>query len=196
MAASRAVLIPMTGIAGIDYSISCPALAILPDSKPFLFENVKFFFTTEKKKYAGGFETQFTGILQPADYLNNAERFAFNGTTFATLCSDHGVSECGIEDYAFAAKGLVFQIGEHTGVLKHMLWQKSIQLKYHSPMSLKKLATGKGNAKKPDMHAAFVAETGVDLTQVFGTKKADVSPVSDLVDAYFCLKATVLGIDQ
>lgn len=185
----------MCGIAGIDYSISCPALAILPDSKPFLFENVKFFFTTEKKKYAKDFGRQFTGILQPNDYLNNAERFAFNGTTFSNICSEYKVSTCGIEDYAFAAKGLVFQIGEHTGVLKHMLWQKSIWLKYHSPMSLKKLATGKGNAKKPDMHAAFVAETGVDLTQMFGTKTAAESPVSDLVDAYFCLKATILGVD-
>jgi hypothetical protein len=60
----------------------------------------------------------------------------------------------------------------------------------HAPSAIKKFATGKGNAKKEDMYASFVEETGVDLSIILDQSvdpKVN-SPISDIVDAYYIAK--------
>lgn len=94
-----------------------------------------------------------------------------------------------IEDYAFAAKGKVFHIGENTGILKYRLWQQQIQYKTVPPTQVKKFGTGRGNAKKEDVYAAFIAETRLDLQTIVGANSAQIkSPVADLADAYYICK--------
>lgn len=65
-----------------------------------------------------------------------------------------------------------------------------------APQEIKKLATGKGTAKKPDMVEAFLRETGHDLPTLFGVA-ADKNPVSDIADAYFVMESVyrAVGID-
>ena len=186
---TRALQTYDTAKAGIDYSITNPALAILPAGLPFEFKNIKFYYTTAKAKYAKAFGPNIEGFLQPKDYVNNSERYENNANFFALLLTQNGVTDVRLEDYAYGANaGLVFQIAEHTGLLKYFLWKRDIKLSLVSPTDVKRMATGSGKAKKEDMHAAFVAETGVDLIKLFGMKNPE-SPVNDVVDAYYMLKS-------
>lgn len=93
-----------------------------------------------------------------------------------------------IEDYAFAAKGLVFHIGENTGLLKNKLHKLRIEFNVVPPTKVKKLAVGKGNAKKDDLYKQFESETSLNLLELFQLSKMDANPISDIVDSYFICK--------
>jgi hypothetical protein len=105
------------------------------------------------------------------------------------------ISVVGIEDYAFAATGRVFHIGENTGILKHYLDNAALSYVPYPPTVIKKFATGKGNADKFRMTSAFLADYP-DATKwaakLFPRTKPGVisakSPLSDLADAYWIAK--------
>lgn len=92
-----------------------------------------------------------------------------------------------LEGYAMGAKGLVFHIGENTGLLKNRLWYFQKKFQSIAPTTIKKFATGKGNAKKENMYDSFFSETSVDLLTAFSLKKPD-SPINDIVDAFYAAK--------
>lgn len=79
--------------------------------------------------------------------------------------------------------GLVLNIAENGGLLKHKLWKAGIQFINPAPTSVKKFFTGKGNSNKIAMHDAFVEKTGKDISLLIESKK-DGNPVSDIVDSY------------
>ena len=83
-----------------------------------------------------------------------------------------------LESYAFGARGdAVTKIAENGGVLKHEFLNYGIPFETVPPTTVKKYATGKGNAKKLDMYDAFVERTGVEVDQF--------KAWSDIVDSYF-----------
>ena len=64
-----------------------------------------------------------------------------------------------------------------------------IPLEVVPPTTIKKFATGKGNADKTMMHKSFIEETGIDLkTTITPDKKEVDNPVSDIVDSYYICK--------
>ena len=80
-----------------------------------------------------------------------------------------------------SAQGRQVSIGELHGVLKTAMWEQGYFIVVVPPASLKKFATGKGNASKFDMQKAGI-RAGVD----FGNE--------DEVDAYFLARiARALG---
>ena len=85
-----------------------------------------------------------------------------------------------IENYAYAATGRVFDIGENTGILKYKLNKCGMRFETVTPQIVKKYATGKGNAKKADMYDAFVEDTGIDLGKI--------KQWSDIADSYWISK--------
>lgn len=96
-----------------------------------------------------------------------------------------------IEDYAFAAKGKVFHIGENVGLLKYFLWSHSPKINYVMipPTKIKKFGSGRGNAKKEEVYSSFCKETGMDLQQLLEVKSKQIkSPISDIADAYYICK--------
>lgn len=93
-----------------------------------------------------------------------------------------------IENYAYAATGRVFNIGENTGILKYKLFQNHMMFETVVPGTVKKFATGKGNAPKVDMLAAFVEDTGIDLGKI--------KQWSDIADAYWIAKWCYQTIHQ
>lgn len=95
-----------------------------------------------------------------------------------------------MEGYSFASKGLVFNIAENAGVLKHKLHKLEIPLTIVPPTTIKKFAI-KGNASKEIMYETFVKKTGIDLIKAFGIKRPD-SPINDIVDAFFLMNYAVL----
>jgi Holliday junction resolvasome RuvABC endonuclease subunit len=99
----------------------------------------------------------------------------------------NGVRHVGLEDYAYSRHSTITQLAENMGILKYFLHKHNISYDLYSPTSIKKCATGKGNAKKEQMRDAFYQDTDFDIQGVFGRKPTDkpVSPVNDIVDAYY-----------
>jgi Holliday junction resolvasome RuvABC endonuclease subunit len=96
----------------------------------------------------------------------------------------NGVNEVHMEGYAYGSvAGLVFQIAEHAGLLKHYMWRNGIKFNIHAPTSIKKVYTGKGNANKDAMGAKLFESEAVDVSKEFNLKDFG-NPASDVVDAY------------
>lgn len=173
----------MTRIVGIDYSLSCPAICVLEN------DIFNFHYLTSKKKLIGKFKTnndKFTiRGYQHEDYYNSEDRFDKISNWAMTIVNEGDLVN--IEGYSFGSSGMVFQIAENAGILKHKLYKKGIKYQITPPSASKKLATGKGSAKKELMCGAFVEQTGFDIFKVFGTDKS-TSPINDIVDAYFLCK--------
>lgn len=98
-----------------------------------------------------------------------------------------------IEDYAFAAKGQVFTIGENTGLLKNKLWKSGIPFEVVASGTWKKgyMGAGKGAAGKDVICQFFVDTEGVNLADRLGTTKLYSTPVNDIVDSFGILKNSI-----
>jgi hypothetical protein len=171
-------------VVGIDYSMSSPSICI-HRGKHWSFNNCSFHFLTSKKKF-NWTKDAFSGTLHK-DYHTEQERF----DNIASWAISHipKTSIVGIEGYAYASKGVVFHIGENTGLLKHYLWQNKFSFDVFSPPTIKKFATGKGSANKLAMYHSFVQETQVDISATIDCAEGD-SPMSDIIDSYYIAKYT------
>ena len=173
-------------IAGIDYSLTGPAICVFSGEGKFAFSKCTFYFLTDTKKYA---KTHLTNIIGETflDWDCDIERYE----TIADWAIEVllGCSAIALEGYAYGAKGKVFHIAENTGVLKYKIYQKGIPVTILTPSEVKKFATGKGNSDKEGMHDAFALENNMRLKELITPDKKDVSsPVSDIVDCYYICK--------
>ena len=83
---------------------------------------------------------------------------------------------------------MVFNIAEAGGILKYYMWKNSIPFSVVAPSTLKKFATGKGNATKKTMLNVFqneFMENTIDLKDVLLETEKQNNPSSDIVDSYF-----------
>tara|TARA_Y100000004_G_scaffold194516_1_gene259329 strand:+ start:1531 stop:2082 length:552 start_codon:yes stop_codon:yes gene_type:complete len=170
-------------ITGIDYSITSPAICIHV-GETWEYSNCIFHFLSNRKKYSDVFSNRFFG--KSFEEYNSEEQRYDSISSWAVDKCDFS-DQIAIENYAFNATGRVFNIAENTGVLKYKLFQKGIPLETIPPSTVKKLATGKGNASKDAMYEAFVVETGVQLMDELMMKTLN-NPVTDIVDSYYVCK--------
>jgi len=176
-------------IAGIDYSLTCPAICVFAsynDDEEFTFGGCSFYYLTEVKRHAKTYRSNIFG-QGFIDWDTQEQRYESiaDWAEEKTLACD----QIALEGYAFNATGRVFQIAENTGVLKYKLWKAGKPLEIVAPTTVKKLATGKGNSSKDDMYRSFFIETGVDIRNLMTpNKKAIGSPVGDIVDSYYICK--------
>ncbi len=172
-------------LAGIDYSLSNPTICLHPANKSFALEHCSIHYLTGSKKGEGKFlEGRVIGKALPLWTIPEQRYYQITSWALNVMGEANPVA---IEDYAFAAKGRVFNIGENTGLLKYYLWKVSKNYTAIPPTVIKKFASGKGNANKDAMHDAFVKETGTDLMKVYGTTNTN-SPINDVVDAFYVCK--------
>ena len=176
-------------IAGIDYSLRGPAICVfscLDGNTKFTFSKCRFFFLTSTRKYAN----DFLGNIHGSRFMDyNCENERYDSISEWAVEQMFGVEECALEGYSMGSKGRVFNIAENTGVLKYKLWQSRIPVTITPPTTIKKFATGKGNADKFAMYEAFKKETKVDLRKEISPNKKDVgNPVSDIIDSYYICK--------
>ena len=133
---------------GIDYSMSCPAIAVYDgDPSSFHFETTFFTFLNDTKKFQ--ITKDNVQGMNHKTWQNDIERYC-NIANWAIDCIG-SVDMVFLEGYAFGAKGNVFNIAENTGILKYKLQQLGNQYMVIPPTEVKKYATGKGNAKKEMM---------------------------------------------
>ena len=174
-------------IAGIDYSLSSPAICIHQSNTTFSVNNCSFNFLTDKAKCLGTFNPNSLG-LPFATWNNDQERYNAIATWAETTCKLHSVEHVFIEGYSYGSTGRVFHIAENVGILKHVLWKASIPFAVIAPTVIKKLATGKGNADKQKMDVAFVNETGYNMKTLLGLTDKQWNPSSDIIDSYYICK--------
>lgn len=178
-------------LVGIDYSLTCPAVCV---SNSKSFSDNYFYFLDNRQKYHGQALTEhgdpYNILGDPHDeYLCDQQRYENIASWVMNIVSALPQDNLHIliEDYAFAAKGRVFNLAENCGLLKYLLYKNGYKFHTIAPSVIKKYATGKGNANKELMYAAFHEQTGVDLLTVWGGmpgRRVD-SPVADIVDAYY-----------
>lgn len=176
----------MTEIAGVDYSMSCPCICLLgPDAS---FASSKFFFLTNRKR-----DVSIQGNIRSELHLpfkDEQERFDHISNSMVQFIQTNAPdAHVFIEDYSMGSKGRVFHIAENTGLFKHKIHRLEMDMHLLAPSVIKKFATGKGNADKQKMYAAFLARgnPSLDFFLPAGWQPdGDIgSPVSDIVDSYF-----------
>lgn len=171
--------------AGIDYSMTSPAICI-HEGPAWSLDNCKFFFRSDKKSLKSSKPSVTMSLIQ--EYKLQEERFYNNALWARRVLDEYKVTEVVLEGYAMGAKGLVFHIGESTGILKHFLWRDEIKIHVVPPMVIKKFATGKGNANKDAMEEAFKKETDFDMRAATTQSPKINTPSSDLIDSYYMCK--------
>lgn len=172
-------------VAGIDYSMTSPAICV-HQGDTWDPSRCRFFFRTDKAKLLINTDLLSSKIIKP--WKCNEERFVASAEWAGEVLVQNMVHAVAIEGYAMGAKGLVFHIGENTGQLKRRVWEIGLPFIVPPPTVIKKFATGKGNAKKEAMIAQFEAETGIFFRALLGQTDASLSPTNDLADAYYMAK--------
>ena len=170
-------------VVGIDYSLSSPCVCVF-DGDSFSYDKCKFYYLTNNKKHDVD-RDNIQGDLHE-DYLSNEQRY-FNITDWVLTKLD----ECDtvyIEGYSMGSTGMVFNIAENAGLLKHYLWKQNHSYHVVPPTVIKKFATGKGNANKERLQEAFIEETGVDIKKMLDMTEKQWNPSSDIIDAYYICK--------
>ena len=190
---------------GIDYSLSSPGVCVNISEGEFRYEDCKFYYLTNTKKYNGTFKEKMAFGTSAVEYIgtqhkpysseperyNNIANWAIDiiksqpQLMIGKLWEKHPIIQ--IEDYSFGSTGRVFHIAENLGLLKYKLkiecgWDYTLL----APSVIKKFATDKGNANKELMLGAFQEDTGVNLEVLLDSSVK--SPITDIADAYFICK--------
>lgn len=169
-------------VVGIDYSMSSPAICVHTGTK-WTVDNCQFHFITGKKKcqISDRVFKSYTHI----DYLCSEQRYDnISAWALSVIPNDAKVF---IEGYSYGSKGQISHICENGGLLRHKLWKRFCRAQCYTtfaPPTIKKFATGKGNATKELMHDSFVRDTAIQIDRHFNTKPGS-NPISDIVDAYY-----------
>lgn len=169
---------------GVDLSLTSPGIACLNEDGSIKW--MRYF--ASKAKWEGKIHELLFGLTYPV-YSCDSERYDKIGQTILSLITDEvndgNEVKIALEGYSFGSTGSrLFQIAENGGHFKYLLWEAGIPLEIVAPTTVKKLATGKGNANKELVYKGFVDKYGIELHTIFGLKtdKA-VSPISDIADA-------------
>jgi len=180
-------------IAGIDYSLTSPAICVWKstDDRLFNFDDCALYYLEIPKRRGPTPHGILNIHTDPyPEWETEEERHELLSKWTMSIITG---CEVFIEGYAFATSGTshVRSIAENTGLLKHKMYKVKQSFTSVPPTVIKKYATGKGNANKEGMYEAFVDEllTPTDLKERLTPKATKVkNPVSDLVDSYFICK--------
>lgn len=172
----------MTIVAGLDWSMSCPAIAIHDTKDPLTFQNCTFYFYIDSKKYDQSYGNihGFKALL----FTSEEERFDNISSWALAILKKHGVTKACLEGYSMGSQGRIFNIAENIGLLKHKMWQANIEFITPAPTAVKKLFTGKGNSNKLAMFDGWLNKgLDVDLEKLLNCAP-DKSPLADITDAF------------
>ena len=176
--------------AGIDYSLTSPAICVY-DTKDgdFCFDNVDAFFRSNLKRFELFNEGNLHGENH-GSWNTDMERFDDIANWSMEIITENQVEKVFLEGYAYAATGRVFNIAENTAILKYNLWNDYIDYDVIAPTTIKKFATGSGGANKEKMYISFCEENPKrDMRAALTPRSTNtISPLNDVVDAYFILK--------
>lgn len=140
----------------------------------------------------------FTDIdtYKPEQFQTFYHRMNYMVPKIVDFCSD--ASHVALEQYAYGASGKITMLAEFAGYIKAQLFANGKKLRFYDPTTVKIYGSGKGNSKKPEMFDGYgnfsYAPDLSYLPQIKYHKKGKnaglrnkdgISPLSDLVDAFF-----------
>lgn len=171
--------------AGIDYSMSSPAVTVSDGTNYYLYA------LSKKKSYIGDYNYGSYNIYigqypKEDDFYKRAKLL---GEWVSDIFNKHSVVGYTIEGYAFSGHGLT-RNGEHGGILKYILMTTANVNPVEKglpPKQVKKHFCSSGSADKFDMCKEFERLTGVELHSMFGfnySGKTIPAPFTDLVDSF------------
>ena len=167
-------------IAGIDCSMNGTGIYKFKlDDNLEIIEKDYLAFTTVKKHSSNNI-LYYNNKKQFKDYLEK-NKWMYDGI-FKFINNAEYVA---IEDYAFGAKGRVFNIAEFTGGLKLKLYENDYKTRLYDIGSIKMFATTNGNSQKDVMQEYFEKEKDIPNLSNLPDGK---SPKADVIDAYFIAK--------
>ena len=171
-------------IAGLDLSMSCPAITVFDCNKELKLENLEFHYLIGTKKHIiTRTESYYTeGQSIPTDYANNEERWDLIGTWVYNCVKD--CEWINLESQSYGSVGsMLCQISEMHGVVKHILYKNKINILLTPPSQNKKSFSGKGNATKLEMIDAFNIKYKCDILNDYNITGNNLHPVEDIVDS-------------
>lgn len=172
---------------GIDWSISSPAWCVTTG-----YDITYHFFL--KKEPKTPLPPEFIYHLYPINWSNTVERYiSCSDPVLESISVEHykGNISIALEGYAFGGSGMVFNIAESAGLLKHRLWTEMGEFPTIYPPSFwKKFQGMKGNEKKEPIVQKYIDETGKDLYNIFNIKRGikNLGVIADIADSYFITK--------
>lgn len=164
-------------ISGCDWSLTSPAITTSISGEYF------YHFYHNKEIEHNRFNT-----LYHSYYSNSQERYENLVNCAIEILKESDLIV--IEDYSMGSHGKVFDIAECTGLLKYKLWKLNKQFIVVSPKTIKKFATGNGNADKHKMVDSFITSTNINIYDLFKYNKTKTikKPISDIADSYWLCK--------
>jgi crossover junction endodeoxyribonuclease RuvC len=104
-----------------------------------------------------------SGVLRPPKGYDRGEaRLSWITSAVQHLAKVYGTHVAVLEGYAFGRTNQAHQMGELGGVVRLALYQSNVPMAVVPPSSMKKFATGKGNAGKEEVTAAAIRRLGFD----------------------------------
>lgn len=171
----------MIKIAGLDMSISSTGVIVETLDDDFNLVKVERFGFTHTAKWE-----QDGIVLCRNDAFNETyDRYMFNINHVLEWVK--GCDYVAVEDYGFAAVGLVFDLAEFEGFIRLSMFNAGKKLRTYPPKSNKKFFSGSGSSDKLSMLQAFESYTELkpDISSLPEVKSGKgVSPTSDIIDAY------------
>ena len=171
-------LVTMTNV-GIDYSTSSPCICVN------VRNDYDFYYLTRTQKFARTIDVEF-GIMEgarlPKQFNSRIEQYTFIANWAMDILSRYHIDHVWLEDYAFAATGRVFHIGENTGLLKYKIFRRDIPYTTVPPTTVKRSSIGKGNASKEEAILKFNQDFNIDLNEILDS--TTMNPASDIADSY------------
>lgn len=179
-------------VAGIDYSLTSPAICVFKGHN-FKLDDCRFSFLTFDKKYEVS-DFKFKSFMMEKGWAY-PQRYDYISSWVIYFLKTNKVNVAFLEDYSYGSQGKVFHIAENGGVLKDKLWKAGIEYHLVAPTVVKKFATGKGNAKKDDMEDAFLEETNFSVREYLQMPERSFNPSSDIIDSYYICKYGTFYLD-
>ncbi|MBO7043108.1 hypothetical protein J6W34_00855 [bacterium] len=171
-------------IAGLDLSMSCPAITVFDCDKELKLENLEFHYLIgTKKQLVTKTNPYYTeGKPIPTEYNSNEERWDMIGNWVYDCVKD--CEWLNLESQSYGSVGsMLCQISEMHGVVKHILYKNNIKIQLTPPSQNKKAFSGKGNATKLEMIDAFNIKYGCNILQDYNITGNNLHPVEDIVDS-------------
>lgn len=185
-------------IIGIDYSMTSPGVCIF-DGNQYIYHA----FASTKKHNGEVLKNDnhcfyLHPAIKPEQFNYRYDRFRAVAKFVMTIIEKYENPVLYIEGYSMGSTGArILDIAEHGATLRLALFDQNIRPIEVPPTTLKKFATGKGNAKKEQMNNSFIDKNGFSIGQVlFNDKEQIKSPVNDLVDAYWLVQYGLAQLDK
>ena len=178
-------------LAGVDYSINSPAMAVLDVdgemSKCFPINEVVVCVVNKRIKKQDIINNR-TVVIPYIMFKNNIERFDKLSNIFLSFLDpicDKDEKYVAIENYSYGSRGrAILQIAENVGLLKQKLYLKGCNIRLYEPTYIKKFATDDGRANKEKMGIELLSRFNYELDINVGLEN---NPTSDIVDAIWIL---------